>query len=563
MNKPFALCALLFLSIYFLMCASQGFPPGGPEDKSPPYIIRTFPATDTTNVPLDVQVIIEFSEAVNPISCQEVIFITPFAENVQYKWKRDRLLTIAFADSLLRDRTYIITIGAGARDRRNNAMKNSYTLAFSTGEILDKGRVSGHVYGDRVEGTQIWAYDLADTTDADPATKFPLYITQTGVDGAFALTHMALSEYRLFAVLDRDVNTVYNVGFDMIGVPTRDIVLDSTDFVLMNFNFRTAQQDTIKPMVSVASAPSNQQADIRFSESMLPDCLLVISNYRIESQNGVLAVLNAALDFDNSAVLHLTTARQDSGALYTVTVKQGYDLNYLPLHPDSNATAFQGSAIPDTAKPRYIGMLPPDSAKFVLSHTPLNFHFSKAMSGESVARHLVVADTLGDTIAGNITWPQLAHCVFTPTKEFARERLYFITLPVDSIFDMSGNALADTLFQRQFTSVNPDTLSAISGRVADEDTAASGPFFIRVRSVGEKSETSYWRWVSQPGQYQIEQMLPGSYVMEIYRDEDENGRFSYGSASPFQPAERFCVYPDTIDIRARWPNEGEDVLLHR
>jgi hypothetical protein len=58
-------------------------------------------------------------------------------------------------------------------------------------------------------------------------------------------------------------------------------------------------------------------------------------------------------------------------------------------------------------------------------------------------------------------------------------------------------------------------------------------------------------------------MLPGSYTIELYRDEDGNGRFNYGGILPFQPAERFWIYPDTIKIRARWPNEGENIILGR
>ena len=547
---------------FFLACANQGFPPGGPEDRTPPFILSTFPAPDSTNIPQDVNVKILFSEPVNPTSCQEALFITPFpGENIRYKWKKDKELTIIFNDSLLDNRTYVITIGSGTRDRRNNAMENSFTLAFSTGEVLDNGRVSGFVYGDGVEGAQIWAFDLADTTKPDPASRFPLYITQAGSDGAYRMTNMALSQYRLFAVLDRDVNNIYNVEFDMIGVSTRDVRLDSTTDVIDHFNFRMTLQDTTPPQLSAARAPDNSHVELRFSEAMLADCLAVVSNYAILADNDSLKILNAATDFYNAAIVRLATAKQDSNHEYKVVVKNAFDLNYLPILPDSNFAFFQGSPLPDTTKPSYVAMQPHDSSKFVLSFTPLHFYFSKAMQPESIQDNLVVADTLGDTLKGDIKWPEQSHYIFEPTEKFASERFYRVALPVDSVFDLAGNPLADTLFQRQFTSVNPDTLTAISGTVFDTDTTATGPFYVRAFSANEQNENGYKISIEEPGPYSFENMLPGSYTIELYRDEDENGRFSYGKAFPYEPAERYWIYPDTISIRARWPTEGEDIFF--
>lgn len=562
MKKKAFLVVFIVITICFWMCASQGYPPGGPEDRTPPFILLTYPVKDTTHVPLDVKVKILFSEAVNPISCQEALFITPFpGENIRYKWKSDKQLTILFGDPLLEDRTYVFTIGAGTKDRRNNAMQNSFTLAFSTGDVLDRASVRGLVYGDRVEGTQIWAYDLADTTTADPSSRFPLYITQAGANGLYQLTNMALGNYRLFAIMDRDVNNKYNVEYDMLGVGTRDVLLDSSDFSIENFNFRISMQDTTPPRVRAAIAKDRHHVDLRFSESMLSDCLNVVSNYTIRSESDSLEVLSASVDFNNAAVVHLATAQQDSDKHYQLFVKKAYDTRYLPIPPDSNFTFFTGSALPDTSKPAFVAMQPRDSAKYVPSFTPLHFYFSKAMQPQTIQSHLLVADTLGNSISGKVIWPEKSHFIFEPTHQFEAERFYLVTLPVDSVFDLFGNPLADTLFQRQFTSINPDTLTAISGTVRDADTSAVGPLFLRAASTDEKKTIYYEQWLAQPGFYKFEGMLPGTYTMEMYRDEDKNGRFTYGSAFPFTPAERFWIYPDTISIRARWPNDGEDFIL--
>lgn len=553
---------LLLMSGLLLMCASQGFPPGGPEDRTPPFIVSTFPPSDTTNVSRTVDVTIEFSEPVSPASAEASIFITPFpGETVRYNWKRDRRLTISFGDSLLESRTYIITVGAGTKDRRNNMMEESFTLAFSTGDVLDQGRIRGQVYGDNKEGTQVWLYDLAETPDPNPEDQFPLYITQAGVDGSYRLTNIALSTYRLFAVLDRDMNTRYNVGFDQLGVAHRDVTLDSMTMSYEPMNFRITQRDTLLPMVNSAQAPDNRHVDLRFTEAMRPDSLSDPHNYKILNDDDSLNILNAFMDVNNAAVVHLATEPQTAETSYRLIVENALDLNYLPLLADSNWAEFTGSAVADTFKPSYVTMQPKDSSMFVPLDSPLEFFFSEALQPETVARHLVVADTLADTISGAVSWPDFSHFVFTPDMTYTPETFYQVTLPVDSVLDLAGNSLADTLFLREFTSINPDTLSAIAGTLSDADTTATGAFYMRAMYADQDVERIYDVWLEETGRFEFSDMLPGRYTIDVYRDEDGNRRYSYGEAYPFEPAERYYVYPDTIEIRSRWPSDGEAILL--
>lgn len=561
--KRLLLFLLLCFAIFFIIrCASQGPPPGGPEDKKPPEIIDTFPKPDTTNVNRDVKIIIEFNESVDPFSCQESIFITPFpGEKVKYSWKRDRKLTIDVGDSLMPNRTYIVTIGAGTKDRRNNMMKDSYTLAFSTGDYLDFGEIRGIVYGEQVEGTQMWAYDLADKSEPNPAEDFPLYITQIGKDGLYALIYLALGNYRIFAVKDRDVNNQYNAEYDMLGMTHKDVVLDSTNWRMSMLNFRIALRDTTPPMLDAAFAPDNKHVDLRFTEKMLIDSLSLLSNYSITAENDTLAVLNAMMDKYNERIIHLDTEVQKEDTEYLISVKQAWDLNYLPLVSDSNFAFFNTSSIPDTNRPYYITMLPKDSSQFVLLDSQFEIVFSEALLNKPFESFFIMADTLGDTLSGEIFWNNKAAPVFKPKEKLKSETYYLLTLPVDSVADLAGNTLQDTLFQKWIISVNPDTLTEISGKMTDADTSAVGAFFLRARSTDEKKGASYDLWIKNQGNYRFENMLPGKYIIEVFRDEDNNGRYTWGDAFPYAPAERYYVYPDTIEIRSRWPDEGEDILL--
>jgi hypothetical protein len=155
-EKPhFLIPILLMVGLVVLStCANQGFPSGGPVDKTPPAVVRTVPEQSSTRVPLSTDVEITFSERVDHNSCVASLFITPFpAQGVHTSW-RGRTLRLRVIDGLLPDRTYVVTIGTTTRDYRNNALPQSFTLSFSTGDHLDTGEISGRIFSDtRLAGT--------------------------------------------------------------------------------------------------------------------------------------------------------------------------------------------------------------------------------------------------------------------------------------------------------------------------------------------------------------------------------------------------------------------------
>ncbi len=554
---------LLFLLLWSA-CANQGFPPGGPEDRTPPRVISAFPSPDSTGVGRTVSVRLLFSEPVQPFTAEKSIFITPFVgDRVRYKWKGDRLLTIRFADSLLADRTYTVTVGAGVKDRRNNMMKESYTLAFSTGERLDRGEINGTVYGSDVAGTQIWAYDLSQTPEPDPAAVYPLYVTQAGKDGSYRFTNMAFGRYRLFAVMDRNFNSRYNAGFDFLGVAHRDVDLSDDRPADGPLNFRIAQRDTAAPRLESASAPDHRHVVLRFSKAMKAADLEDPLSYLIAAEAETLQVLDALLEPQNRNTVQLATTPQSADVLYSVHVLRGQAENGSALDASNAQGSFTGSAAADTVRPRLMEVVPPDSARLVPLKQHIELRFSEAMNADPILRLLTLSDSAGASVSGTVSRSGLSRFRFSPRTPLKGKTLYVFTLPTDSVTDISGNALSDSLIRKAFITLNPDTLSGISGQMSDADSSASGAFFIRAASVNEKTSYIVDLRVEHPGRFEFSDLLPGKYVLELFRDQDGSNDYTWGEAFPFRPAERFIVYPDTVEIRSRWPTEGEMLILPR
>jgi hypothetical protein len=137
---------------------------------------------------------------------------------------------------------------------------------------------------------------------------------------------------------------------------------------------------------------------------------------------------------------------------------------------------------------------------------------------------------------------------------------YRILLQADSIKDLFQNSLCDSAITFRFNTLNADTLGEILGTIADELPSDSGKIFMKAVPTEEKGKT-YAITVHKPGTYRFDGVFPGTYLISGFRDRDKNGIYSFGQLAPWVPGERFFQYPDTISVRARWPNEGNDIMI--
>jgi hypothetical protein len=97
--------------------------------------------------------------------------------------------------------------------------------------------------------------------------------------------------------------------------------------------------------------------------------------------------------------------------------------------------------------------------------------------------------------------------------------------------------------------VSPDSLGQIVGRV----TNAPGPeVFVNIlprqgdKIVG-KAEAD--------GTFYIDRLFPGVYRIQAFYDKNNNGAFDGGGIHPLKYAEPIAIYPDTVQVRARWETD--------
>lgn len=565
-RKNYRVSRLTLALLWLVSCAKQAPPPGGPVDETPPKIVEADPPAGTVRVARDTRVRLRFSEKVDRRSLSDAIFVTPSpGGDLGLDWN-GLDLEIKFPDSLRVNTTYVITLGTGIRDLRNNRLEQSYSLAFSTGDSIATGELRGKIFGENPaaagQGILVGAFLGDGNRQPDPTREVADYTTQTSKAGDFEFRYLVDGLYRLFAIDDKYGNRLYDRGEDAIGVASRDLQVGGANSASTDINIRLALEDTLRPALNSVVATDHRHLEWRFEEPVAPmdgDWFPHLRVLPASSGSAAFSLLASAPHPLDPKQVHSFTSPQAPGS-YRASAADLFDLAGLPLDSLYREVEFVAAGNPDTIRPRLIRLSPPDSARAVALNEPVVATFSELMRMDSTCAPFVVHDSAGVAVKGKGGWENFFQYQFNAAGGWEGLAKYTVDVVADSTFDLSGLALDDTVRQRIFWTMNADTLSSISGAVSDEEAAAAGPLRLTAKQiVGGKA--SYETMVSKPGAYEFPAVLPGVYQLSIYRDANNNGRYDFGRPFPFLPAERFRVASDSVKVRARWPNEGNDIRL--
>lgn len=230
---------IITLTLLISSCANQLPPSGGEDDKIPPKIITIIPKPNTTNFK-DNKIIFKFDEYVDRRSFEESFYISPQPKGkMKFNWS-GKEVEIEFSNSLDKNKTYVITIGKDLKDvRGGNKVETPITFAFSTGEKIDQGGISGKVYSDNYERVKILCYLKNGKTEnkLNPEKNLPDFITQVSGDGSYKFTNLPEGSYRLFAIIDEDRNNLFDKDVDKIAVLSKDYTLSKDNNEIKDINF--------------------------------------------------------------------------------------------------------------------------------------------------------------------------------------------------------------------------------------------------------------------------------------------------------------------------------------
>ena len=173
-------------------------PPGGPKDIPPPELIETSPPDGTVNY-VGNQISLEFSEYIDERSVQRAIHILPTLPTkpeLIYKGKR---VYVDLPDSLHENQTYIVVINRNLSDENKVKLSQGIQVAFSTGDQIDQGSISGQIYYSKSSTVHLWK--IKDQSDSlEFYNRIPDYAIDASDEGYYEFKFLSPGKYRIAAV---------------------------------------------------------------------------------------------------------------------------------------------------------------------------------------------------------------------------------------------------------------------------------------------------------------------------------------------------------------------------
>lgn len=545
--KYFASLISLFILI---KCANQQAPPGGPKDTTPPEIVGIYPENGALNF-VDDYLEIDFSEYVDKLSLLDALFISPEIKNLDYNWSGTSV-KITFDDTLLVNTTYTVSVGSKIKDLNNqNPMQKARNFSFSTGDEIDIGKISGEVYDNDLTGTMIFAYMIADTF-ANPLFEKPQNITQVGENGEFQLLGLKNGQYRIFAIKDEGGNRLYNIGDDAYGVVSENIIINDSINTINGINFRLTREDTIAPFISNVTMTDMNHLTVEYSE--------FLDSSKINSSNFYI--------YDSSS-----NKRSEVKYFYQGN-KRKYE--YIVSFNDSIKVDSRNFLIAENISDKYANIIPYENYEFVVNEKPDTlFPAIKSIStsfGKDKIDYQKPVFTINFTdgidenklekalLLNKYKWQldKINDASYNVQILDELEKNKKIKFKIDRklIADAAGNSL-DSVQTFTLETLSGREFSGLSGSVDFSDSLLN---LVVTISNNEDKAIKYSEKVGNDKTFNFKRVLPGKYVIWLFHDFNKDGKYNYGKINPFQLSEKFFVYPDTLNLRARWP--VGDILLN-
>lgn len=543
-------------------CAKKGTPDGGPPDLKPPEVLRTVPAAGDVDVPRVAAFTVEFSELVEPSTVIPALVVSPpLAGTPSLKWS-GRIVRITWPDSLRSDVTYRFMLGAKLADRHQNRIKESVTIAFSTGAQIDSCRIRGMVWTPEASATalDVLAFRL-DSTRTWPYPR-PDFVTQTGTDGQFDLPYLPPGLYRVLVLGDRNRNVRPDQN-ELIAIDGQPVDLtlhpsasglrlfahtyDTTAFAV-NACSESPDGAILLGLTHSADTSHWHSAWLTLTDSATGETLSVTALAPPPPRFNVVAVYDT--QFMPGGTYQIATRTLDSGRTQSLFDITGQIMGI--------STCRLNYTMPtDSTGPKVVWTSFPTADNVSSPTAPLHIGFNKPVDTVMARDILGVYDSLGTKLTGTRRWLDARHLTFAPDSSWPQTNPpvpVVITLDSARLVDTHGNRGPSQTRTWTFRPLTQAQMGAVSGHVEVADSAWNGAIgHLDVRPLAKGSPVTLP--LTAPGAFEIS--LPsGRWLLGGYLDLNGDGHWEAGTLDPYSPAEPRTIMSDTLEIRARFTVEG-------
>jgi hypothetical protein len=194
-----------------------------------------------------------------------------------------------------------------------------------------------------------------------------------------------------------------------------------------------------------------------------------------------------------------------------------------------------------------------DSARGVDFYKEIVFNFNNPILFDSTADYFTLKKSSEDVAVDfNLIQNTPNSLKIIPKMEFLPDNWYRLMLNMGKISSVDGEKLKDTVIKYDFNTADWRTFPKVSGTVENKINCSNVKVVLIPNDPGMKYETE----IAADGTWVFPRVKPGKYLLELYCDADDNGKYDSGLAFPFKFAENFAKFTNIIEVKERWDVEN-------
>lgn len=550
-----SLCFLgAILVVFFIGCAAEGMPSGGPKDETGPVVISTFPSNGDLNVEQDVDIVFQFSEAVAYKTVENSLTVFPAMEkSPKVKVSKD-VVKIRLADKLKPNTTYIFSFGRKVQDLQSNMTDGEVKIAFSTGDQLDNASISGRLYDfkESEDPAYILLYKNENKELDSLYRQTPDYFTSVDKFGNYHATNLSRGLYTMLAFVGNfkgapriTEKSQTAVGFqNFVEIKSEKDTINDIDFRLGNYPLLNFEY--------LKAIRENDNLDLTFSHSINVEKLTDFQ-VKIDEQD---VTQNCYFTTDKPEVVHLAMANFDSSE-YVVEVEGLLDQYDREMSSAKDTVLWKKNEVVDTTGSTINMDFPSANGADINSNIKLSFS-EPVVHAKNYTHRISFFDEDSAKLDFNTKIISVKELELVPDAELKYATKYNVKVLVDSISDFYGNVSMDSVRSFSFTTVDNNQFGLLSGTINSELPLKKLIVGCRIK---DAKELTAWTEVNENGFYQFEQLMPGEYQLSIFYDKNENKKYDWGRLAPYCASEKYKFYAKPVIVRSRWETERVDLTF--
>jgi len=541
----FSITLLFFTCLVFLSCAKQSSPMGGPSDETPPKLLSSSPADQSTSIKPE-KIVLTFDEYVGLENPAKGVVITPkinkdLVEFIALK----NTITVLLKQELEDSTTYAFDFQKSVVDISERNPAENLKLVISTGNQIDSLNLSGSLrfpYSETQEDYKnvlVGIYPLDDSTDVFTAP--PYYLGQVDTLGNFNLSNLKAGAYRAYAWRDNNGNLKADSKSEDYDFLPDTIQLDPSSLDSAYFNLSKAD---LTPIKILRATNFGKNFDVVLNRNPVKNTI------EIEGLGKELFYVQG----DKRLRFYPKNARTDSIQLkLSVQDSVGFSKDSLlwAKFPTSER------------KPEKLSV-EVNSGKSFYQNLKMELTFNKPITQIRLDSLRIKADSIFIPIR-----KEMISFADSSKRDLLRIQLF---LPDSIENDLISLVASDSTFQDIEGQINDKPIQAnyrklkrkdLADGISGEIRGANTPLIVQL--INGKKEVAYELLLDNTNKFSMSLLDPGTYSLRVIEDQNANGIWDPSNYQMRKSAERIFYYEgedQTRDLVVRGGWTLEDLIIH-